>query len=200
MLEYLGDKISDRKRRLFACACCRRVWPLITADYRLAVETAEKFADGLVGEDERSAADFLVEGEDIEDAVTPAEVAASWAVVSADCEELDPATEDYALLTATNAARAARNPSRERASQASLVHDLFGNPFRPASVNPAWTTRNVTALAETIYTDRTFDRMPILADALEDAGCANQDILAHCRGGGEHVLGCWVVDLLLGKE
>jgi hypothetical protein len=67
-------------------------------------------------------------------------------------------------------------------------------------MSPAWRTANVTALAQAIYDERAFDRLPSLADALEDAGCDNQDILQHCRSGGEHVRGCWVVDLLLGKE
>jgi hypothetical protein len=81
---------------------------------------------------------------------------------------------------------------------------MFGNPFRPATiVEQGWVTWHdgaVERLAQEIYTDRALDRLPILADALEDAGCNNADILAHCRGGGEHVRGCWVVDLILGKE
>jgi len=65
---------------------------------------------------------------------------------------------------------------------------------------PAWLTSTVTSLAQSIYQERAFDRLPILADALEDSGCTNPDILNHCRQPGEHVRGCWVVDLLLGKE
>jgi hypothetical protein len=76
-----------------------------------------------------------------------------------------------------------------------LAQSRFGTP---PSTLPG--SRTVNHLAQAIYTDRAFDRMPILADALEDAGCTNQDILEHCRGGGEHVRGCWVVDLLLAKE
>jgi hypothetical protein len=85
-------------------------------------------------------------------------------------------------------------------SQAIVVRDIFGNPFRPVTLNPAWRTSNVSALAQSIYDDRAFDRLPILADALEDAGCDNADILNHCRQPGEHVRGCWVVDLVLEKE
>jgi hypothetical protein len=88
-------------------------------------------------------------------------------------------------------------------TQADLVRYLFGNPFRPVTIDPAWLTWNdgtVVKLAEAIYDERAFDRMPILADALEEASCTNADILAHCRQPGEHVRGCWVVDLLLGKE
>jgi hypothetical protein len=81
-----------------------------------------------------------------------------------------------------------------------LIHDVIGNPFRPAALDPAWRTETVLALATGIYEDRAFDRMPILADALQDAGCDNEDVLGHCRGPGPHVRGCWVVDLVLRKS
>jgi hypothetical protein len=83
--------------------------------------------------------------------------------------------------------------------QAGLLRDIVGNPFRPVTVDPAWLTPTVVARAEGIYGDRTFDRIPILADALADAGCDNTDVLAHCHIDGEHVRGCWAVDLVLGK-
>ena len=90
----------------------------------------------------------------------------------------------------------------QRKGQVSSLRDIF-NPFRtPPSVLPSWLAWNdgaVRKMAQVIYDDRAFDRLPILADALEDAGCDNADILAHCRGPGPHVRGCWVVDLLLGK-
>jgi hypothetical protein len=88
----------------------------------------------------------------------------------------------------------------ERAAQCHLLNDIFGNPFHPASFNPAWRTRTAVNLAHAIYDERAFDRMPILGDALEEAGCTNADILDHCRQPGEHVKGCWVVDSVLGKE
>jgi hypothetical protein len=80
------------------------------------------------------------------------------------------------------------------------IQDVFGNPFRPVSLDPSWRTSTVVSLAEGIYADRAFDRLPILADALQDAGCDHADILNHCRSDGVHVRGCWVVDLLLGKD
>jgi hypothetical protein len=89
---------------------------------------------------------------------------------------------------------------REKQRQANIARDIFFDPFRTANSYPAWLTSNVTSLAHAIYSDRAFDHMPILADALEDTGCDNADILDHCRQAGEHVRGCWVVDLLLGKE
>jgi hypothetical protein len=88
----------------------------------------------------------------------------------------------------------------ESVFQARLLRDIVRNPFRPVVLNPAWQTSNVVALAQSIYEDRAFDRLPILADALEDAGCNHADILNHCRQPEEHVRGCWVVDLVLGKQ
>ena len=88
----------------------------------------------------------------------------------------------------------------DRADLANLFRDVFGNRFRPVTADPAWLTSTVVALASGIYADRAFDRLPILADALQDAGCDNADVLGHCRGPGPHVRGCWVVDLLLGKQ
>lgn len=86
----------------------------------------------------------------------------------------------------------------EKERQCDLIREVFGNPFRPVDVSP-WLTSDVVALARGIYDERAFDRMPILADALQDAGCDNVNVLDHCRGPGEHVRGCWVIDLLLGK-
>ncbi|MBY0526428.1 MAG: hypothetical protein K2R98_23745 [Gemmataceae bacterium] len=76
---------------------------------------------------------------------------------------------------------------------------LFGNPLRSTVPKLCWLSPTVAQLADSIYLERAFDHLPILADALEDAGCTNADILNHCRQGGEHVRGCWVVDLLLRK-
>ncbi len=81
------------------------------------------------------------------------------------------------------------------------LRDIFGNPFRPVSFSPEWCTSDVVSIAQTMYDSRDFSPMPILADALQDAGCEREDILAHCRdANGTHVRGCWVVDLVLGKS
>lgn len=91
----------------------------------------------------------------------------------------------------------------EHAAQAVLLRDLFGNPFHPATIQPSWLVWNdgtIPKMAQAIYNDRAFDRLPVLADALEDAGCQDADILGHCRQPGPHVLGCWLIDLLTRKE
>lgn len=87
----------------------------------------------------------------------------------------------------------------EYAAQADLLRDLFSDQFRPVVPHPEWFTSTVMALARGIYDDGAFDRMPILADALQDAGCDSDDVLNHCRGNGPHARGCWVLDLVLGK-
>jgi hypothetical protein len=82
------------------------------------------------------------------------------------------------------------------------VRDLFGNPFHPVALHPSWSTWNdgiVARLAETVYEDRAFDLLPVLGDALEEAGCSDAEILGHLRGPGLHVRGCYVVDAILGK-
>ena len=89
---------------------------------------------------------------------------------------------------------------RERQLQSSLLRCIFGNPFRPVTFSPTWRTSTAVALASQMYESREFSAMPILADALQDAGCDSADVLDHCRGDGPHVRGCWVVDLVLGKE
>ena len=232
MLEFLRRKASDRKLRLFAVACCRRVWSSLEhEEFRDAVRKAEFFADGLVDQAEmlqahEKARPIFVTLHDGKDNGPGAALTASafpsapksiWERI-ADALD-DPWWEDEmdkgdrlapALVTARHAARAAAylqgehvldSPATiaEHREQTALVHCLFGNPFRPRPERAAWLTREVWALADGIYTERAFDRMPLLADALEASGCTNADTVEHCRSGGEHARGCWVLDLLLGK-
>jgi len=96
---------------------------------------------------------------------------------------------------------------QERRAECHLLREVFGNPFRPATISPAWRTPQVVALAQAASEERelpagTLDqaRLAVLADALEEAGCDQADLLAHLRGPGPHVRGCWAVDLLLGKQ
>jgi hypothetical protein len=89
------------------------------------------------------------------------------------------------------------------ATQASLIREIFGNPLRGAAIQPSWLDWNggaVVRIAQGIDAERAFDRLPVLADALEEAGCTDPAILSHCRGPGPHVRGCWVLDLLTGRE
>lgn len=83
--------------------------------------------------------------------------------------------------------------------QVALLRELFGNPFQPISIEPSWLTPTVLTLAHLIRTERTFELMPVLGDALQDAGCGIAEVLEHCYGPSPHVVGCWLVDLLSGS-
>jgi hypothetical protein len=108
--------------------------------------------------------------------------------------------EDVIEVMETAADAAPSGCGLERVRQAALIGEIFGNPYRPIGLDPTWLSSTVVSLAEGIYADRAFDRLLILADALQDAGCENSDVLAHCCVSGPHVRGCWVVDLVLGKS
>jgi hypothetical protein len=232
MIEFLRRKASDRKVRLFAVACCRRVWSSLEhEEFRDAVRKAESFADGLADRAEmlqayeKALAIFVtLHGKDngAGAALTTSFFVGPpkpfWRRVLDAFD--DPWWEDemdkgdplgLAFVTAKGAARAAADlqdqwcgpdaPARiaEHREQTGLVRCLFGNPFRPPPVCAGWLTPEVRALADRIYAERAFDRMPLLADALEASGCTNADLIEHCRSGGEHARGCWSVDLLLDK-
>jgi hypothetical protein len=206
MLLSLGGTASDRKLRLFEVACCRRIWPLIAEEaYRNIAESAERYADGKVGWDELLEAEKLA----YHRSGSQGEVSALWAasLTAGDCIETTPYHHDedvshtHAALAAAQAGttfEAAHHA--ERLAQCHLIRDIFGNPFRPVTIDPARLSSNVVALAQTIYEDRAFERMPVLSDALEEAGCHDADILVHCRQAGSHVRGCWVVDAVLGRS
>jgi hypothetical protein len=211
MLESLRGKARERKLRLYACACCRLIWHLLIDERsRVAVQVAELFADGLLSAEEARAA-FCGACDALRTVRRPQD---RWPESTL---RLRRSPDPQVLFRAAfKAAAAAGNGAGDtqthiRGEEASLVNgftrsellrDIFGNPFRPVTIDPAWLTWNnstVSKFAQFIYDDRAFDRLPLLADALMDAGCTNEDILAHCRSAGEHVRGCWVLDLLLGK-
>jgi len=208
MSQFLGAAPSERKLRLFACACARRVWHTLFAGdpSRRAVESAERFADNPDNPEElkwaRAAIVRALEwhpGEWAFDVAywtcSPSLVEQVWGAAS--CAAL---TATKRTLKSRGHAQADQVRAREEEVQSSLLRDIFGNPFSPVAFDPRWLTTDVVALARGIYEDRAFDRLPLLADALMDAGCDSDDILSHCRSEGPHVRGCWVVDLVLGKE
>jgi hypothetical protein len=221
MLKFVGGKASDRKLRLFACACCRRVWRLMRYPWcRLVVEISERYADGQADTGElqlsRAISLHLRKPGDShqEEAANGAGLRGAF---------------DAAVTAATNAAAAAAadvissNPELHRQAseyqptwragqyaqqyqQCQLLRDIFGNPFRPVTINPARLTPTVTSLAQAAYEERTLPsgeldpaRLAVLADALEEAG-ADAVLLEHLRGPGPHVRGCWAVDCLTGRE
>jgi len=110
-------------------------------------------------------------------------------------------SESFVSWRVVSLAASAAQRRTERNAQCGLIRDIFGNPFRPVEFDPAWRSDTAMSLAKHMYESRDFSAMPILADALQDAGCDNADILTHCRDESlTHVRGCWVVDLVLGKE
>jgi len=192
MLGYLDGKSTDRKLRLFQAACCRRVWKLLPKKVcRDAVLIAEKYADGEVGDKERRAAHALIVGFRPNGALAEkvrglAATLAHAARKAAKSQERDPWTKVH---------------KAEQRITAHLIRCIFGNPFRPVTIDQTWKTDTVLSLAKHMYESRDFGAMPILADALQDAGCDNDDVLSHCRDAKQvHVRGCWAVDLVLGKE
>jgi hypothetical protein len=231
MLEFLRGKASDRKLRLFACACCRRVDECLTEQMRNLVEIAERVAERLVDERERKTR----RTEAMRAAWHPAAItrhargsaqsAVFWALAR-QASEAARETADHARLAggtfAMNTSQAQAGTARqdltsegcmlrEGGVQATLLHDIFGNPFRPSPPLPPgvlkWNDSTVLRIGQGLYEDRklpegTLDtgRLAILADALLDAGCDNDDLIQHCREPGPHVRGCCAIDLILGKE
>jgi hypothetical protein len=214
MLEFLGDKSSVRKLRLFTVACARLIWEKITWEFlRKAVETAERYADGWASVEELDKTEMF-------GIVTPGHrhyhEAHEWLLDASEhfetygaCLATTYSSRNLKVLLRMYGWRAGTRLTGPY--QPSLLRDICGSlPFRPVSLNPSWLTwkdGTIPKLAQTIYEDRELptghldlDRLAILSDALEDAGCNNPDILGHCRGPGPHVRGCWVVDLILGKE
>ena len=193
MLEFLDSKASERKLRLFGCAYSRQMWDLLTEEcFRDAIRIAEQFADGRVGKKELAAIKKL-SGAALERCGLAGVTGPRYCAIGSawSCTRNPETAATYPLWVFTEQA--------ERISQVAVCRDIFGNPFRPVAVDPSWLTSEVRTLAEGIYEDRAFDRLPILADALQEAGCDNEDILNHSRSDGPHVRGCWVVDLVLGK-
>jgi hypothetical protein len=192
MLSFLNDEgggLTGRKLRLFACAASRLVGSTSDKRLREAIDIAERYADGNATSKDLQYARHLSEPI----IMSRGDPAALESVLT--------------LATANSASRAWHavpfvpdGDKGKRLAQAALLRCVVGNPFQYHTLEQSWLTSTVANLAQAIYDDRGFDRLPILADALEDAGCTNQDILNHCRGGGEHARGCWVVDLLLERE
>jgi hypothetical protein len=213
---------SNRKLRLFGCACCRRIWHLLSADWaKESVLLAEAYCDGFVGEADLKAA-FLKAPESLlhlggwhvervaEAAGARGKTRLDWALVAA--RDVSAPDEGMQEVELPQQMRRSFCPYRksdpvERAAQAALLRDVYGNPFRLVFFDPIWRTPTVLMLATASYEDRTLptghldpDRLAVLADALEDAGCSDPAILEHLRGPGPHVRGCFVIDLVLGKH
>jgi hypothetical protein len=187
MLAFLRGKGHEPKLLRFVAACLRRHPRLLASRPRRVLDVVERRAEG--------------------ELVAPAEWTAACQLPFGACDAAA-AIGDQASTAASRAAQeagdhAGRAWAAEQWRQADLLRCLFGNPFRPVAVDPvwlAWRERTVVRLAQAIDADHALDRLPILADALEEAGCTDAHVLGHCRGGGKHAPGCWVLNTLLGRE
>lgn len=190
-LETLPPTTSTRKLRLFAVACGRRIAHLLgNAPCRRAMDIAEAYADGGATDDElrsihAEATASLLEAE-IRETVSAAAGAAA-------------ATADPDPRRAAWYAAAWSGEIDGPSPVATLVDDVFGNPFEPTSIDPDWLTPSVRNLAWQVDHEADFDLLPDLGSALQTAGCDNPNLLMHCQDTGGHTRGCWVVDLILGK-
>jgi hypothetical protein len=215
MLEFLRGRASDRKLRLFACGYCRFAGHAAMDEVcRRALEVAERYADGDATADDL-ADDWVAVAElrrRRRGIMTPWErwwgpvYGATAPVIYRSGDHPGGIAWEAARVVALGASDAGGRSSANSDGaevQAALLRCLFANPFRSAAVAPPvlrWNDGTVGKIAQSIYEGHAFERLPILADALEDAGCDDADILTHCRGPNVHVRGCWVVDLLLDKN
>jgi hypothetical protein len=187
MLDFVRWKSSGRKLRLFVCGYLRTFLARHNDELsRVALEMSERFADG------------SATAEDLEACRSKARAAARTGNEAAEL------AVDAAFLNLPRAVEQVfgdLTTHADKRNKVQLLYDLWGPVlFRRLPIEQSWLTPKVVELARSIYADRAFDHLPALADALEEAGCHDADILGHCRGPGPHVRGCWVLDLILGKE
>jgi hypothetical protein len=235
MLRWLRTqegKLSERKGRLFACACGRGIWHLLTEQRsRDAVERAERYADGLDGEASLLSA-HQAATHAYQSARTPVSRASCRSAVDCTAPEFFPrerysARNDLVLTGVADAAAEAGEAAAQalaftidsvvlsaawsaalanvKGTQSQVLRDICGNPFRPRPGLDAawlgWGGGTVVSLARAVYEERRWGETPVLADALEEAGCDDAEMLGHLRRQGPgHVRGCWCLDLVLGKE
>jgi len=214
LIEFLRIKMHShvprRKLRLFLCGCCRLVPDeAASADRRLNCSAVENFAEGVMSTGRLIAIRKHHESE--ANSPNTLDWALRRALLSRDRFLWDETICGVAVaeilevgrfrteMESAEKQRWRRIRDKGRVQIATLFRDIFGNPFRPVTFDPRWRTSDVVDLARGIYEDKAFERMPILADALMDAGCEDEQIIGHCRGDGPHVRGCWVVDLILDK-
>jgi hypothetical protein len=190
LLDRLRDA-SKRKLRLLACACARQVWDrLEDVRSREAVLAAEGYADGLLGR--KGLIKFRDEAFHV-GVGTRGRAYLAWVVSWT--ESIEPDFLDWTV--AQRATQAAPGAGVKQTAVCALIREVFGNPYRPPVIPAGWLQWNggtVAALGRTIYDERSFTHLPVLADALEEAGCDDADLLAHCRRPDGHVRGCWALD------
>jgi hypothetical protein len=204
---FTRTKAGKRKLRLFACACCRLVWDLLTDPLlRQAVEVAERSAEGQAGNDELQKAYESARGTRMHTSTAAADHrqrTAAWMAEQAAQPKAFSAAFDMTASPIPLTGACGVEEEERSAAHCELLRCIFGNPYRPVRIAPHWLRFNggcIRGIAAAIYEERDFDRLPILADALEEAGCTEQALIDHLRGRAIHARGCWVIDALLGKS
>jgi hypothetical protein len=216
MIDYLYNlepQPSRRKTRLCMVAFCRAIWHVMTDERcRHAVEVAERFADDLAAKaDLKTAIEALPKKRrDFSALYKTAPIDAACSCATRKEQFLFAALTQVNALTVLALENGSHDPSTASAQvrrQTEMIHDIFANPFRPVALIAAQRTPTVVSLAEAAYEERQLpsgeldrSRLAVLADALEDAGCTDVDILGHLRNPGRHVRGCWPLDLILSKD
>jgi hypothetical protein len=214
-LEHRAEiTFSQRKWRLFVVACLRRVRHVFQDERtRGLVDALGQVAEGLMTYDEfRRLEEQAIDPPNKDTVVDSETCSPEIRAVACAGDALyfasnDPVDFFDAYTGAAWMREALGGDKTEEQVQAVLLRDLFGNPFRPVSLERAWRSPSVLALAKAAYDERITlageldpNCLGILSDALEEAGCSNPEILGHLRSPGPHVRGCWAVDLLLAKE
>jgi hypothetical protein len=201
-LRLPSRRFSARRWALLACACARRLWPLLKDEAaRKALEVAERYAEGQARWRELRALARAIKVEKVAGrAYVPNEQAALVAIkLTVEAVRSGEASE----LSAARRACATAEPGQGALlAQCDLIRDLF-EPYRPVTLERAWRRWNngaVVGLASVIHAERRYDEVAVLGDALEEAGCTEGPLLAHCRSERRHTLGCWAVDTIIGKE
>jgi hypothetical protein len=207
MLQFLRWRMSERKLQLFACGCCRLIWDVVWSRRSLeAVVITERFLDGLPRGElrpvvRRQAWEAIrTTPRDRPGAYSAAHAAHMTSVFGGETPAFYRVlrVQEYCTSAAEEANLGSWN--EHQAAQADLLRDLIGNPFRSAILDPSLRDATVIRLAQTIHEEGRFDEIPVLGDALEEAGCPNQELIDHCHQTLMHYRGCWVVDTILAKE
>ncbi|MDY3562256.1 hypothetical protein R5W23_003718 [Gemmata sp. JC673] len=210
MLAFIRSKVSERKLRLFAVACCQGACRLLQSQrFQNAIEMSELFADGLASDGKlrkarsqaRESARLILSPGRVPPWSRAVRILSARSMVISVCSRnIDEVIQalSHVCVTADSSESDELNRKLERQHRAAVLREVV--QFRPVAADPLWLTSTVLALAEGIYAANAFDRLPILADALQDVGCSSDDILSHLRSDGPHVKGCWALDGVLGKS
>lgn len=202
LLAWLHGRVSDRKLRLFSCACCRLVWDQLEEKSKKAVLVAEKYVDRQATLPELQTARAEAQSIFDEEPTAPS-LAAATVAGPLDPEKLILIASCTAIIDNKSPAKVAQVWLERRKLQCDFIREVIGNPFNqqePGEEILTWADGFVVRVANTIYWENRFDEMEMLAEALAQAGCQNETLMEHAKAKGSHIRGCWLLDMLLKKR